>query len=46
MATNYKILAQSNPSATTAADAYTVPTATQSIISTIVVANIGTVELL
>jgi hypothetical protein len=44
MATNYKVLAQTNPSATTAADAYTVPSATQAVISTIVIANVGTVD--
>ena len=43
MATNYKVLAQINPSATTASDAYTVPASTEAIISTIVVANVGTV---
>jgi len=44
MATNYKVLAQINPSATTASDAYTVPASTESIISTIVVANVGTAD--
>lgn len=44
MATNYKVLAQINPSATTASDAYTVPASTESIISTIVIANVGTVD--
>lgn len=39
MATTYKVLAQSAPSATTATDIYTVPSATQTIVSTIVVAN-------
>jgi len=39
MASTYKILAQSKPSATTLTDAYTVPGATQATISTIVVAN-------
>ena len=42
MATNYKVLAQLNPSATTAADLYTVPSATESVISSLLVANIGT----
>lgn len=37
--TSYKILGQSAPAATTAADLYTVPAATQTIVSTIVVAN-------
>ena len=39
MATTYKVLAQSAPSATTATDVYTVPSATSAVISTIVVAN-------
>nr|DAL22184.1 MAG TPA_asm: structural protein [Caudoviricetes sp.] len=39
MATTYKVLAQSAPSATTATDIYTVPSATQTVISSIVVAN-------
>jgi len=39
MATTYKVLAQSAPSATTATDIYTVPTSTSTVISTIVVAN-------
>ncbi len=42
MATTYKVLAQSAPSATTATDIYTVPTSTQTVISTIVVANRAT----
>jgi glucose-6-phosphate dehydrogenase assembly protein OpcA len=39
MATTYKVLAQSAPSATTATDIYTVPSATSAVVSTIVVAN-------
>jgi hypothetical protein len=39
MATNYKVLGQSNPAATTLTTLYTVPAATQTIISTITVAN-------
>jgi glucose-6-phosphate dehydrogenase assembly protein OpcA len=39
MATNYKVLGQSNPAATTATSLYTVPAATQTIVSTIVVTN-------
>ena len=39
MPTTYKVLAQSAPSATTATDIYTVPSATATIISSIVVAN-------
>lgn len=41
MATTYKVLAQVNPSATTATTAYTVPSSTQTVISTITVANIS-----
>ena len=39
MPTNYKVLGQSNPSATTASTLYTVPSATQAVVSTITVAN-------
>jgi glucose-6-phosphate dehydrogenase assembly protein OpcA len=39
MPTTYKVLGQSNPSATTATTLYTVPSATQAIVSTIVIAN-------
>jgi hypothetical protein len=39
MATNYKVLGQSNPAATTATSLYTVPAATQTIVSTVVVTN-------
>lgn len=39
MANAYKVLAQSAPSATTATDVYTVPSATEAVVSTIVVAN-------
>lgn len=39
MATTYKVLGQVNPSATTATTLYTVPSATQTIISTISVCN-------
>lgn len=42
MATTYKVLGQSNPSATTATTLYTVPSATQAVVSTIVVANLTT----
>jgi len=41
MATTYKVLGQVNPSALTATTAYTVPSATQTIVSTITVANLG-----
>lgn len=40
--TTYKVLGQVAPSATTETDLYTVPAATQTIVSSIVVANRGT----
>lgn len=40
MATVYKVLGQSNPSATTATTLYTVPSATSAVVSTISVANL------
>ena len=39
MAISYKVLGQVNPSATTATTAYTVPSATETIVSTISVCN-------
>lgn len=39
MATAYKVLGQSNPSATTATTLYTVPSATSTVVSTITVCN-------
>ena len=39
MATTYKVLAQSAPSATTNTDAYTVGSGKQSVVSTITIAN-------
>lgn len=42
MPTAYKVLAQSAPSATTATNIYTVPSATSAVVSTIVVANRST----
>ena len=42
MATTYKVLGQSNPSATTATTLYTVPAATSAIVSTITVCNQAT----
>jgi|APGre2960657404_1045060.scaffolds.fasta_scaffold278438_2 glucose-6-phosphate dehydrogenase assembly protein OpcA len=39
MATNYKVLGQSIPSAATATTLYTVPASTQSVVSTITVCN-------
>jgi hypothetical protein len=41
MATTYKILGQTAPSATTETDLYTVPAATQTILSSLVVVNRG-----
>ena len=41
MAATYKVLGQVNPSATTATTAYTVPSATQTVISTITICNLG-----
>lgn len=41
MSTTYKVLGQSAPAATTDTDVYTVPAATQSVISTITIANRG-----
>lgn len=39
MANAYKILGQSNPSATTNTDLYTVPASTEAVISTLIVCN-------
>ena len=39
MATTYKVLAQSNPSATTATTLYTVPSSTSAVVSTITICN-------
>lgn len=41
MATTYKVLGQSNPSATTLTTLYTVPAATQTVVSSIVIANLA-----
>ena len=41
MATNYKVLGQSNPAATTLTTLYTVPAATQVAVSSIHVANLN-----
>ena len=41
MATAYKVLGQSAPSATTNTDVYTVPSATEAVVSTIFVCNRG-----
>lgn len=42
MATTYKVLGQSNPSAASDTTLYTVPSSTSAVVSTIVVANLGT----
>ena len=41
MATNYKVLGQSAPSATTDTTLYTVPSATEAVVSSITVCNRG-----
>jgi glucose-6-phosphate dehydrogenase assembly protein OpcA len=40
MPTNYKVLGQSNPSATSLTSLYTVPSATEAVVSSISVANL------
>lgn len=45
MATTYKVLGQIAPSAASATTAYTVPSATQAVISTITACNQGTVSV-
>jgi glucose-6-phosphate dehydrogenase assembly protein OpcA len=40
MPTNYKVLGQSNPAATTLTTLYTVPSATEAVVSSIVIANL------
>ena len=42
MITTYKVLGQSNPSATSDTTLYTVPSSTSTVVSTIVVSNLGT----
>ena len=39
MPTTYKVLGQSNPSATTATTLYTVPSATSTVVSTVTICN-------
>lgn len=39
MPTNYKVLGQSAPGATTATTLYTVPSATEAVVSSVVIAN-------
>ena len=41
MANYYKVLAQSNPSANTLTAAYTVPSSTSTVVSTVVITNFG-----
>ena len=41
MPTNYKVLGQLNPAATTSTTLYTVPSATETVVSTIAVANLA-----
>lgn len=41
MANYYKVLAQSNPSANTLTTAYTVPSSTSTVVSTVVITNFG-----
>ena len=41
MATSYKVLAQSQPAANTLTTAYTVPASTETVISSIIVSNLG-----
>lgn len=41
MANAYKVLGQSNLTAETATDVYTVPSATETVISTIIIANLA-----
>lgn len=45
MATTYKVLGQVNPAAATATTLYTVPAGTQTVVSTISVANLTAGEL-
>lgn len=44
MATTYKVLAQSNPSATTNTDIYTVGAGKSAVVSTIVIANLAAAD--
>lgn len=41
MPTNYKVLGQSNPAATTLTTLYTVPAATETVVSSIIIANLA-----
>lgn len=44
MPTAYKVLGQSNPSATTATTLYTVPSATDAVVSSISIANLASTD--
>jgi hypothetical protein len=44
MATEYKVLSQTAPAASTLTTAYTVPASTQTVVSTIVITNYGVSE--
>lgn len=44
MPTNYKVLGQSNPAATTLTSLYTVPSATEAVVSSISVANLAATD--
>lgn len=41
MPTSYKVLGQSNPAATTLTTLYTVPAATETVVSSIIIANLA-----
>lgn len=43
MATTYKVLGQSNPTANTLTTVYTVPAATQTVVSTVTVCNLANI---
>jgi hypothetical protein len=44
MAKSYKVLGQSNPSATTATTLYTVPSVTQTVVSSITICNLAATD--
>jgi hypothetical protein len=41
MAINYKVLGQANPAGTSETNLYTVPSATQAVVSTLTITNVG-----
>lgn len=43
MASTYKVLGQSNPAATTATTLYTVPAATSTVCSTLIISNVSAI---